>query len=182
MCPPISYHGRVVKTEDNDPFQHPAVKEWHNYLFTKWRSDKRVAFLLPCTQEKPYYKSPTHVIAYSVLKDANVQIYSVSEPMLLVPRVYEDCYPFSDYDYPPSKMTPKEKEEFIQLLSEALKVISKHHEVIIGVLPKHHFNVVSEASKRTGIKIELHHYGRLAFKTVKEVALRAKDLSSKASL
>ena len=171
-CPPITYRGRVVKEDGVDPFKHPAVVEWHNYLFTEWHSEKKVALLLPCTEKKPYHLSPTHKIAESIVKD-QVQIYSVSEPMLLVPREFEDCYPFNDYDYPPSKMTAEEKEEFIELLSKALNVVSKYHEVIVAVLPRHHFNVVSEASKRAGVKIEMYNYGRLSFKSVKEASLKA---------
>ncbi|MFP3346952.1 MAG: DUF5591 domain-containing protein [Sulfolobaceae archaeon] len=176
ICPPITYRGRVVKEDGIDPFKHPSVIEWHNYLFTEWRSKKRVALLLPCTEKKPYHNSPTHIIAESIVKD-KVQLYSVSEPMLLVPREFEDCYPFSDYDYPPSKMTREEREEFVRLLTTALKVLESYHQHIIAVLPKHHFSVLSEASKLSGVKIELLPYGRLAFRSIKEASLKALKLS-----
>jgi predicted RNA-binding protein len=97
--------------------------------------------------------------------------------MLLVPREFEDCYPFSDYDYPPSKMTREERKEFVRLLTTALKVLESYHQHTIAVLPKHHFSVLSEASKLSGVKIELLPYGRLAFRSIKEASLKALKLS-----
>lgn len=168
-CPPLKGE-RIVKTDGLDPFKHPVVQTWHKYFLDNWRSSKEVAFLLPCTSIKPYYKSATHRLAYSIARDVNsIQFYSVSEPMLLVPREYEDCYPFNSYDYPPSKMTEEEKEEFVILLSKALAHISKMHTRIVGVLPAHHYRIVKKASELAMVDIELHSYGRLAFKTISEV-------------
>ncbi|BCU71486.1 DUF5591 domain-containing protein [Stygiolobus caldivivus] len=172
QCPPIRYNGRVVKEEGKDPFKHPSVVEWHKYLFTKWSSEKKIALLLPCTEKKPYHNSPTHKIAESIVKD-KVQIYSVSEPMLLVPREYEECYPFSDYDYPPSKMTPEERKEFVELLAIAIKAVSNFHEFMVAVLPRHHFRVLKEASDEAGVKVEIYPYGKLAFKSIKEASIKA---------
>ena len=169
-CPPL--HGeRIVKRDGEDPFRHPVVREWHKILLDEWKSDKQYAVLLPCTSVKPYHLSPTHKLAYAVMRgyEDKVQFYSVSEPMLLVPREYEDCYPFNSYDYPPSSMTSEEKEEFVELLSRALLRISTMHKNIIGVLPKHHFEITKRASELTNVEMELHPYGRLAFKTISQV-------------
>lgn len=167
-CPPLKGE-RIVKVEGVDPFKHPVVQAWHKYFLENWKSDKEIAFLLPCTSIKPYYKSATHRLAYSIARDVNsIQFYSVSEPMLLVPREYEDCYPFNSYDYPPSKMTKEEREEFVILLSRALAHISRMHKRIVAVLPSHHYNIVKASAEMAGINVELHPYGRLAFKTIAE--------------
>ncbi len=160
------------KNDKDDLFNHPVVKKWHEYFMEFWNSDKGLAIILPCTSIKPYSKSATHKLAYSIIKklDLDVQVYSVSEPMLLVPRELEECYPFNSYDYPPSKMTKEEKEEFVELLIDPLTKISKLHRRIVGILPKHHYNVVKRASELADINnIELHEYGRLAFKKISEV-------------
>ncbi|PVU73992.1 hypothetical protein DDW13_09060, partial [Acidianus hospitalis] len=69
----------------------------------------------------------------------------------------------------PSMMTEEEKNEFVDLLSIMLRKISFQHKRIVAVLPKHHYNIVSRASEKVGIKIEIHPYGRLSFKTISDV-------------
>ncbi|WP_338603971.1 DUF5591 domain-containing protein [Sulfolobus tengchongensis] len=174
---------RIIKEDGIDPFKHPVVKKWHRFFIEYWKSNKEIALLLPCTVVKPYSLSPTHKIAYSNLKKYNledkVQVYSVSEPMLLVPRELENCYPFNSYDYPPSKMSSNEKEEFIDLLSIALKHISAMHRRLIAVLPRHHYEITEKASKKAGVLIEMHGYGRLSFKTISSII---KDISMEVSL
>ena len=164
---------KIIKKPGFDPFQHPVVKKWHEYFLNNWHSNREIALLLPCTSVKPYNKSATHKLAYSLLRkyklEDKVQVYSVSEPMLLVPRELENCYPFNSYDYPPSLMTEEEKQEFIRLLSIALSHIHNIHKRIIAVLPKHHYKIVYEASKN--IQIELYPYGKLAFKTIANVII-----------
>ncbi len=169
-CPPLKGE-RIVKKDGIDPFRHPVVREWYNFFLDNWKSDKGIAFLLPCTSVKPYNRSPTHKLAYSVSKklNLNLQFYSVSEPMLLVPREYENCYPFNSYDYPPSMMTAEEKQEFIELLSIALQKITEFHNRIIAVLPHHHFTILKQASELASVNVELHPYGKLAFKTISDV-------------
>ncbi|MEM1627281.1 MAG: DUF5591 domain-containing protein [Sulfolobaceae archaeon] len=161
---------KLVKSRDIDLFQHPIVRSWHNYILYKWFSNKPYALLLPCTSIKPYSLSRTHKAAYSILKksgrESEVQVYSISEPMLLVPREFEECYPFNNYDYPPHLMSDEEKEEFISLLIEPLKRISGMHKKVLGVLPKHHYEIVKKASEIAKLNIELIAYGRLPFKSI----------------
>lgn len=169
-CPPL-FGERIIKRDGEDPFKHPVVKKWHEILLNNWKSEKEYAILLPCTSVKPYHLSPTHKIAYSVAKgfEDKIQFYSVSEPMLLVPREYEDCYPFNSYDYPPSKMTSEEREEFVELLGKAFIKVSTMHSRLVAILPKHHFQIAKKASDEVKVNIEFYPYGRLAFKTIASV-------------
>ncbi len=194
-----SYNEPVIKKEGVNPFNHPAVKKWHEQLLTTWYSDAPVALLLPCTAKKPYGQSPTHKIAYAIANRGHVQVYSVSEPMLLVPREFETQYPFNNYDYPPKLMTKEEREEFIYLLSEAIKKVAEMHKVIIAVLPSHHRSIFQDASKAAHIKLSMFSkepaneadpaldetikilllpYGRLAFRSVKSAAVLAVRLAN----
>ncbi len=95
-----------------------------------------------------------------------IQVYSVSEPMLLVPRELEECYPFNSYDYSPKLMSREEKEEFIGLLRKPLKKIANSHKVIVGVLPSHHHYIVNRASKEENLNLTLFSYGKLAFRSI----------------
>lgn len=163
---------KIIK-QDDDLFKHPVVTKWHEYFMNRWISYKKIALILPCTAVKPYSLSPTHKVAYSIIKkrglESYVQIYSLSEPMLLVPKELEECYPFNSYDYPPRIMTQQEKEEFVYLLIKPLKKISKMHEQIIAILPRHHYNILKKASELSDVNIKLYSYGKLAFKTISDV-------------
>ncbi len=177
-CEPLLKHlpqtrEPIIKRADVDLFKHPVVTAWHEYFLREWHSEKPIALLLPCTSVKPYSRSATHRLAYALLRkyglETKVQVYSVSEPMLLVPRELEECYPFNSYDYPPALMTESEKEEFAELLSVVLQKVAKLHIRVVAVLPKHHFRILTRASQLAGLHVELHPYGRLAFKTISEV-------------
>ncbi|WP_232048941.1 DUF5591 domain-containing protein [Sulfuracidifex tepidarius] len=162
----------IIKREGEDLFINPTVKKWHEFFFQSYESTKPLALLLPCTSVKPYSRSATHRLVYSILKrknlDNHVQVYSVSEPMLLVPREVEECYPFSSYEYSPKVMTVQEKDEFVELLRKPLAKIAKQHKVIVGVLPTHHYSIVDRASRKEGLKLYLMRYGKLAFRSISE--------------
>ncbi|QXJ31468.1 DUF5591 domain-containing protein [Saccharolobus shibatae] len=165
---------RISKKDNTDDlFRHPVVMRWHHYFLENWNSDKEIGLLLPCTVVKPYSLSPTHKIAYATLNKYNleekVQVYSVSEPMLLVPKELEECYPFNSYDYPPRLMSKEEKEEFIMLLTKPLIKVSMLHKRLIGILPRHHYEIVKRAAEISNLKITIYPYGRLAFKTIANV-------------
>ncbi|ACP34172.1 conserved hypothetical protein [Sulfolobus islandicus Y.G.57.14] len=165
---------RISKKDNTDDlFRHPVVMRWHHYFLENWNSDKEIGLLLPCTVVKPYSLSPTHKIAYATLNKYNleekVQVYSVSEPMLLVPKELEECYPFNNYDYPPRLMSKEEKEEFIMLLTKPLIKVSMLHNRLIGILPRHHYEIVKRAAEISNLKITIYPYGRLAFKTIANV-------------
>jgi predicted RNA-binding protein len=166
---------KLIKSDNIDLFEHPIVKIWYNYFLNFWKSSKPFALLLPCTSVKPYSLSATHKLAYSILRKHNIenviQVYSVSEPMLLVPKELEECYPFNSYEYPPKLMTEKEREKFILLLTIPLKKLEEMHTRIVAVLPKHHYNIVNKASQIAKVKVILIPYGRLAFQSISKAIL-----------
>ncbi len=162
----------IIKRDGEDLFINPTVRRWHEFFVQSYESTKPLALLLPCTSMKPYSRSATHRLAYSIIKRKNldeyVQIYSVSEPMLLVPREVEECYPFNSYEYSPKVMTAQEKDEFVDLLRKPLAKIANQHKIIAGVLPAHHYSIVDRASRKEGVKLYLTRYGKLAFRSINE--------------
>jgi len=118
----------------------------------------------------------THkMMKYYIMKlrerDISVELCSVSEPMLLVPLRYEQLYPLANYDFPPYLMEVDEKKLMINKLSELIPKLSKvTSKKIIAVLPKHHYSILNEASKKAHCSnLLLIKYGRLAFRTLKSV-------------
>ena len=179
----ISYKpGEIIlrKTDGYPIFTYPDVVLYHEYLEKIWRpryTDYKI--LLPCTGVKPYKKSITHKMMKNYTRrlmrmGIKVSIYSISEPMLIVPEEYEEMYPLSNYDFPPRLMTRDEKELMIAKLAKILpKLALTTHCKVIAVLPKHHMQILQKAlgllSDNYSEKFVLFQYGRLAFRTLREV-------------
>jgi len=177
--------GDIVIRKDNDspsesPFKHPDVILYHKYLLDFWQPKiSDYSILMSCTKIKPYSKSVTHrmMINYiNNLKKHNclVELYSISEPMIIVPYEYEELYPLANYDFPPKLMEEWERELMARLLSKVLtKVIYHTRKEIIAVLPKHHRNILEKSltllDKMIKSKIIVIDYGRLSFKTLRHV-------------
>ena len=170
----------LIKTDGYPIFTYPDVVLYHEYLEKIWRpryTDYKI--LLPCTGVKPYKKSITHRMMKNYAKrligmGIMVGIYSVSEPMLIVPEEYEEMYPLSNYDFPPRLMTREEKELMITKLAKILpKLASSTRYNVIAVLPRHHMQIVQKAlellNNNYSEKFVLFKYGRLAFRTLRMV-------------
>jgi len=191
----LSYHpGQIVikkekKNTTVSPFNHEHVKLYHEYLSKIW-TPPTVTFnvFMPCTQKKPYRTSVTHRMMLHYIrmlqgKGLKTMMYSISEPMLLVPYTLELFYPLSNYEFPPKLMTEREKEIMKKLLAKLLPKFLKKAQYNVFVLPKHHAQIVldalakgstvTEAKTEMGVSVHklqnnaiLFEYGRLAFKTI----------------
>lgn len=167
---------KVLRNSKNvNLFDHPHIILWHKFLleyFDPYLCNKHYAIIMPCSSVKPYRISATHRILDSIISrnfaESQVQIYVLSEPMILVPRELDIYYPFANYDYPIDELTPKYREKFINILSLVLPKL-KYHRKIVAVLPKHHLSILLESLKRADadLDIEIFEYGRKAFHSIK---------------
>ncbi len=156
-------------------FDHIHIAIWHRFLidvFNPSLIDKDYALILPCSGIKPYRASATHRLADAIIKKSNldkyIQIYVLSEPMIIVPRELDIYYPFANYDYPPKELDKVYREKFIEILAKVLPKLSKHRK-IVAVLPKHHKSILLESIKRCchDINLDVVDYGEKAFKSIK---------------
>ncbi len=152
-------------------FDHEHVVLWHNFLlniFDPSLTGKPCALILPCSRIKPYRLSPLHrIVDMQIEKHIAhniIQVYILSEPMLLVPRELDIYYPFANYDYPTYELNNVYREKFIYLLSKVLPKLS-YHRYIAAFLPQHHYSILIDALNRCGqcLSIELFRYGKKAF-------------------
>jgi len=156
-------------------FKHKHVIYWHDFLMNLFDSKltgKPCALILPCSSIKPYRLSPVHKIVDTQIKtmsaDNIIQVYVLSEPMLLVPRELDIYYPFANYDYPTHELSDEYKTKFIITLSKILPKLT-YHNYIAAILPWHHKEVLIEAINLCDdcIKVEVFEYGKKAFHNVK---------------
>ncbi|MBD3262356.1 MAG: hypothetical protein GF334_11945 [Candidatus Altiarchaeales archaeon] len=110
---------------------HPYFEVWQDYLI-RWYNPETTKHLLflPCSYTKPYSRSPTHRRIIQKLTDAGVR-NQVHEVMLsnagVIPRQFEDYYPFNDYDWDESRETPEIKKRYVEVTSERIKKYVSTH-------------------------------------------------------
>jgi hypothetical protein len=105
---------------------HPHFEVWQDYLI-RWYErpkEKDTVIFLPCSHKKPYSESETHkgIIA----KLAELQLRDrVHEVMLsnagVIPREFENMYPFNAYDWDESLETEEIKARYIQVTARRIK-------------------------------------------------------------
>ena len=114
--------------------------------------EKPIAIFMSCSKHKPFYKSPYRRVFYSMLnKNLQIrdisQIYTVSEPAIVVPEELDDTN-VSQYDFPPDQLKEKGREVFIERLTKILPKIIKAHKVSFYVLPRHHRGIFEKALEK----------------------------------
>jgi len=171
----------ISKFNGQSPFNHVHVRLYHKYLKNLWNPSKMdFCVIMSCTRKKPYHSSITHKTMIHYLElirnkyYVNIDLFSISEPMLIVPLRYEHLYPLANYDFPPKLMEKWEKDFMIKEIAKILpKIISSTKHKVIFILPKHHYKIVSSAieviNNASKEKITMYPYGRLAFKTLRKV-------------
>ena len=133
---------KILKGGD-ELFFHPDVISFYSAVINDWRSSKEISLLLGCTQHKPYSQSFIHRKIMRMLESKGlspyVQQYIIGEPLVVVPREWEERYPAAHYDFPPELMTEVGEKIFIKRLNRFFKkAIKMHKKFIIFVSMKNH--------------------------------------------
>ena len=86
--------------------RRPEVVRFRERFLVRYRppKSKRILLMVPCSETKPYRRSPSHrrfLRALDGLRGLErVHIVSVTSPLGLVPRELEDIFPAAQYDVP----------------------------------------------------------------------------------
>lgn len=155
-------------------WNHKDVITFFREKAMKWEPRYDTAVFLPCFAGKPYPYSPSHKKGYlrallPILKQ--IDLFVVSEPMVIVPYCYSDEYPVHSYDYNPNKfymgnlsnpLARESRDIFVVRLSSW---ISKYHEKYskkILILPKKwHLKIFKSALRKTTYSINDYHIIRI---------------------
>ncbi len=127
---------------------HPHFEVWQDYLL-RWYSpprEKEILLFLPCSYKKPYSESKTHRRILIRLK--RLKIYPrIHQVMIsnagLVPREFENYYPFNSYNWDESLETEEIKERYVEVTAERIKKYLKAH----GRCYKKIFHLLKEESE-----------------------------------
>ncbi|MDD5111184.1 MAG: DUF5591 domain-containing protein [Candidatus Altiarchaeota archaeon] len=117
---------------------NPAFEVWQDYLARWYHPPKdRMLLILPCSRTKPYSMSETHQKITRVLENTGTRRL-FHEVMVsnagLVPREFEDSYPFNSYDWDERLETPEIKQRYIEITELRIEAyLRAHREYINGV-------------------------------------------------
>ncbi|MBK5113628.1 MAG: DUF5591 domain-containing protein [Candidatus Heimdallarchaeota archaeon] len=134
-------------------FQEPRFVKHYNFMIEDYipNIEKPIAFFLSCSKHKPYNKSPYRRVFHAMLakklslRDLS-QIYTVSEPAIIVPEELDDTN-ITKYDFPPDKMKEEGRSIFIERLAFLLPKLIHAHKYSFYILPKHHRGIFEQALK-----------------------------------
>lgn len=114
---------------------HPHYEVWQDYICRWFEVKKDVVLFLPCSHKKPYSESETHKSIIKILD--KLKIYKKVHQVMLssagvVPREFENYYPFTDYDWDERQETPEIKARYIEVTKNRLKkyLLSKNYRKI----------------------------------------------------
>ena len=134
-------------------FQEPRFVKHYKFMIEDYipNVEKPIAFFLSCSKHKPYNKSPYRRVFHAMLnKKLSIrdlsQIYTVSEPAIIVPEELDDTN-ITKYDFPPNEMKEEGRNIFIERLSILLPKLIQAHKYSFYILPKHHRGIFEQALK-----------------------------------
>jgi len=109
---------------------HPHFEVWQNYLVRWYKPGREIVLFLPCSYKKPYSESETHRGIGGVLGKLGLR-GSIHEVMLsnagLVPREFENLYPFNAYDWNERQETEEIKGRYIEVTARRIEDYLKAH-------------------------------------------------------
>lgn len=163
--------GRLVPrhTEGLDPalvgeraFSHPAVHDWWRWLLEDYEPAYPVALVTPCSNVKPYTRSPTSRKIRGLLRRLGLWDREADRPhgvawlyfsdlLVLVPYERAEEYPPCCYEVHPDLVlgSPGLRERVTSLLAEAVEgLMDRGLERVVVYLPRKHLRLWSEAREK----------------------------------
>ncbi len=152
---------------------HPAVKSWQKWILEEYNPGEDIILLTPCSNRKPYPKSPQSAKIRGVLRrlglwDSNGPGYKgaprliewmyLSDLLLLVPYEKATEYPACCYDLPPDAVLAREgyRGKITRLLGKALDRLRGRR--IVAYLPSKHKRLLVEAVNGGGLDVVWVNY------------------------
>lgn len=139
-------------------FFNPIIRVYHEYILKVWCPvlPGKIALFTPCSKIKPIPKSFMNRKIDAILRKYNLSVtvdrYIVSEPLGIIPYSQAYLFPTAHYDYPPDKLTAKEKELYVSIVADVLEKIIKYYDFIVYSLPRKHKEIFEQALNHIGVK------------------------------
>jgi predicted RNA-binding protein len=172
-------------------WSHPAAVEWRRWVSLAWRPRGGLVLLTPCSNVKPYPRSPQSGKVRGVLRrlglwdpggpgykgaPTGLDWVYLSDLLGLVPYERAHEYPPCCYEYPPSLLhsSPARLLELASTLAPALERAAGGGAVVVAYLPRGHRRLLEEALSRARMapRVEWVAYSLFRGHRLLEEALR----------
>jgi predicted RNA-binding protein len=143
-------------------FEHPAVREWWRWLREDYTPESSVALVMPCSNVKPYTRSPASRKMRGLLRrlglwdeergrPRGVEWLYFSDLLVLVPYWRAEEYPACCYEVSPDTVLGSTRLRGLvaSLLAEAVEhLVSRGLREVVVFLPRKHLVLWEEARGR----------------------------------
>ena len=140
-------------------YSHPAVHRWWKWIVEEYRPPSQAALLTPCSNVKPYTRSPTSRKIRAMLrrlglwdptadKPKSITWLYLSDLLGLVPYEHAEDYPACCYEVPP-QVALRVDGALERIADVVCRAIENHgYRILVTFLPKAHRKIVEEARKQ----------------------------------
>ncbi len=141
----------TIVFEGDELFFNPLIRVYHEYILSIWKpvTKAKIALFTPCSNIKPipesFMNKKIDGLLRKYLLTQVVDRYIVSEPLGIIDYSQAYLFPAAHYDYPPEKLTVREKRVYIEIIAEFLEKISRTYDYVVYSLPRRHRQVFEEA-------------------------------------
>ena len=140
-------------------FEHPAVREWHRWLLEEWEPGSRYMLVTPCSNVKPYTRSPAARKVVGVLRRLGlwsgdgpdrVEWVFLSDLLLFVPYRRVEEYPACCYELHPADLLSSRRhyEMVVDLLARIVERVAPLLDAVVVFLPRMHLGIWRDARER----------------------------------
>ena len=152
---PIIQKNKKIRCLGPSSYNRPDFRHFRERAIKHFKPEPwtTLIILLPCSAKKPYSKSKSHKLFYSVIRKfsefPNFQEFILTSPLGVIPRQLENMYPVNSYDI---SVTGEWDNEEINITAEMLIKILKKYNTSIPILC-HLKNTYLEIVKRASSKL-----------------------------
>ena len=150
MKPPRHHRGVDPGLVGPRAYSHPAVRAWWDWLASGFKPSNPVALVIPCSNVKPYTRSPTSRKVRGLLRRMGLWNDDRDSPgcldwlyfsdlLGLVPYEKAEEYPACCYELPPTEALRVDGVE--SLLARPVCSVIARYRLIILFLPKLHLSL-----------------------------------------
>ena len=139
-------------------FSHPTVREWHRWLLEEYEPRYSIALVTPCSNVKPYTRSPTSRKIAGLLR--RLGLWGGSEPhgiewlylsdlLVLVPYQRAEEYPACCYELHPEELlrSPRHYNIVVEILARVVEMLAGRMDAVVVYLPRRHLAIWEDARR-----------------------------------
>ncbi len=163
QAPPKHYSGLDPELVGLRAYSHPAVRAYWRWLLEEYKPSSSIALVTPCSNVKPYTRSPTSRKIKGMLRRLGLWDESSNRPkgiewlyfsdlLALVPYWRAEEYPACCYELPPTMLRDGYRNLLVSIVSRVVaRLCERGLRTIVTFLPRMHRELWSAARSSSSL-------------------------------